>query len=393
MVWVCPHDEDHVFEEKSDSGLCPTCTGFSFLEARKKEGIFPETSEVLPNPDLEERYRRLVIEGNEEFKLENFAVATAKFEQAWAIFPDRDDFEGKINHTTLQPSPIEPPVGSSPQTPEGALGLCVLLMDASGSMFQPNAFKDSKYNRAQVVAKAAAVGIMSLKENKRAKHAYLAAYKFDHRVKPIFIKSLAEITTEYDTVAKLEHFLYTTMENEMGGETDINAALQTAYHLVSDFLNQKIKAFREPRGDKDYPIITRPVSNRKTMGQVEVPNVRVFIYTDGMQFVNGESTPLVNPFENGGELPNNQVDILLGAFIGSPTNKGCQELKAILSECPEHDHLQFFLIENPEDAIELSGVFRMASGHSGFCEKCIEKDHNQKGGKTLEPSDDLDEMF
>lgn len=385
-VWVCPQDENHIFEEKSKTGLCPSCTeGFSFLEAKRKANyakeVFqtssdkPQTQPIIE--DLDEKYGRLIIEGDELISMEDYEAAREKFVKALAIFPDREDIQNKIKQCERVPDKVEAPIKTL-STPEGALGLCVLLMDASGSMFQPNAFEGSESNRAQLVAKAAAGGIMSLKGNSMAHQAYLAVYMFDHRVKPIFLKSLAEITTEFDTEAKLEQFLYATMENEMGGETDINGALQMAHNLVSEFLNQEMKAFRKPRGDKDYPIIIRPVTNRKTMQQVEVPNVRVFMYTDGIQYVDGESKALINPFKQGGGLPNNQVDILLGAFIGESLSEGCREIKAILSDCPEHDSMQFFLIETPEGVVELSGVFRMASGNSGFCKECIKKDRNQK---------------
>lgn len=381
IVWVCPNDGSHIFKENTSTGLCPSCTeGFNILEARK-ESKQKEVDNFLavPGVDTEEKFRRLLIEGDELYGLDELERAREKYEQALAIFPDKGDVINKIKACDQHSEDTMPSISPIEDVPEDALGLCVLLMDASGSMFMPNNNDYDGLSKAQVVANAAAKGIMSLKRNSRAKRAYLAIYKFDHRVKLVCMKSVADIISEYETEANLEQYLYAAMERDMGGETDINAALQTAYDLSYEFLNQEMKVFRQARDGKDYPIVKTSISNNKTMKRVEVPNVRVFIYTDGMQYVDEVSDTLVNPFEGGGGLPGNPVDILLGAFIGTSQDAGCDELKEILSDCPEHDHEQFFLIESSKDTVELSGVFRMASGNSGFCKQCIEKSNRQAG--------------
>jgi len=340
-----------------------------------------ETSTKIPSYAQKERFSRLVMEAQECFEEEEYLIAKRKYEDALAIFNHRDDLHDRIQECEAKIK-SENPVPEILPTPEGALGLCVLLMDASGSMFEPNAFPNSPENRAQVVAKAAARGIMSLQGRTKTENAYLAVYKFDHRVKPIFIKSIAEIGQEFGTEEKLEEFLYREME-DLGGESDLNAALQNAYELVSEFLNKEVSVFRNAREGKDYPIIMRPVTNQNTMDQVEVPNVRVFIYTDGIQYVEDKWEEIINPFLNGGDLPNNPVDILLGAYIGASSNDDCEKIKAILSDCPEHDQRQFFLIETPDDVLELAGIFRMASGNSGFCPECVKKEGNQITNEDL----------
>lgn len=382
IVWVCPNDNSHIFKENTSTGLCPSCTeGFNILEARKesrqKEDV--ENFLAVPGVDTEEKFRRLLIEGDEFYELDELESAREKYEQALAIFPNRGDIINKIKACDQSDEGLMPSISPIEDVPEDALGLCVLLMDASGSMFMPNKNDYDGLSKAQVVANAAAKGIMSLKRNSRARRAYLAIYKFDHRVKLVCMKSVADIVSEFETEANLEQYLYTAMERDMGGETDINAALQTAYDLSYEFLNQEMKVFRQARDGKDYPIVMTRIVNRKTAKDVDVPNVRVFIYTDGMQYVDEVSDTLVNPFKGGGDLPGNPVDILLGAFIGTSQDAGCNELKEILSDCPEHDHKQFFLIESSSDAVELSGVFRMASGNSGFCKQCIEKSNSQAG--------------
>ena len=376
LVWVCTKDKDHVFEERTSTGFCTKCIeNFQPLLAARLEtsripADLPGPKKPLPPINLEEKFNRLNMEGDELFQAGEYVAAKEKFEQALALFPKRDDIHDKINQCEAY---IELGVGVGNPTLGGELGLCVLLMDASGSMFKPNVFENSEMNRAQVVTKAAARGIMNLRDQKQARDAYLAIYKFDHRVKPICLKSIAEIIREYSSEAELEQFLYNSMSSDMGGETDINQALQTAHALVSDFLNQKMSVFRNARGNRDYPIKHHAITNERTMDQVEVPNVRVFIYTDGIQCVDGETTALTNPFKQGGGLVDSKVDLLLGAFIGEARQNGYRELKAIISDCPRHDKEQFFLIQSPEDGARLSKVFSMASEGSGFCDTCLKQ--------------------
>ncbi|MCG8327288.1 MAG: hypothetical protein MI974_06355 [Chitinophagales bacterium] len=382
IIWVCPKDNSHKFKENTSTGLCPDCVeGFNILEARRESKQEEKADDIMTTlwVDAEEKFGRLLRDGDDFYELEDFERAREKYEQALAIFPDRNDVVEKIKACESQGEYYMPVISPIKNVPEDALGLCVLLMDASGSMFMPNTTDYEGMSKAQVVASAAAKGIMTLKNNSRAKRAYLAIYKFDHRVKLVCMKSVKDIIGEFETEEKLGQYLYSAMERDMGGETDINAALQTAYDLSYEFLNQDMKVFRQARDGKDYPIVMTSVSNNKTMDRVEVPNVRVFVYTDGMQYVDEVSDPLVNPFKGGGNLPDTPVDILLGAFIGASHDAGCKELKEILSDCPEHDQQQFFLIESSKDTVKLSGVFRMASGNSGFCKQCIEKINRQAG--------------
>lgn len=407
-VWVCPENKDHVFEERTPTGACPICDHtFSFLVLEKRKvvdtGEGPEPGgEVKVSPDrsrshLQEKYSRLVIEATGLFEEEQYAAAKEKYEAALNIFKDRDELHDKIMECEEKLKEVEAekigvkekPVlfpAPPPSSAEGSIALCVLLMDASSSMFSVPAYEGSEENRAQVVARAAARGIMNSKGKTRAQDAYLAVFKFDHRTRPVFVKSIAEINEEFKTAEALEKFFYTSMESDMGGETDINAALQEAYNFVDIFLKKEMVQFRKKWDDKDYPIFISPVSNRKTMDYTEIPNVRVFIYTDGEQFVDDVTKELVNPFQGGGNLPGMPVDVLLGAYIGSGEDEGAEQLKVILSDCPEHDHRQFFLIDKAEGLVELEKIFHMASGNSGFCNLCVEKEQRHTG-TTVEEKD------
>jgi hypothetical protein len=66
-------------------------------------------------------------------------------------------------------------------------------------------------------------------------------------------------------------------------------------------------------------------------------------------------------------------DILIGAYFGQESDQGCAELKTLLSNCPIHNSPQFFLFDKPSNIGNLKYLFRMASGASGFCPKCLEK--------------------
>ena len=143
---------------------------------------------------------------------------------------------------------------------------------------------------------------------------------------------------------------------------------------MKDFLNKKSPVLG------DYEIFTQNVLRNLTGINGPVPNVRVFLYTDGLQFVNGKEDKLINPFSNPKDFPGDfpqDIDILMGAFFGSEIsedeNKGMNELKEVLGVCPEDDEKQFFLVNSPESLITLKNLFHMASGASGFCPKCIEK--------------------
>jgi hypothetical protein len=107
---------------------------------------------------------------------------------------------------------------------------------------------------------------------------------------------------------------------------------------------------------------------------VSIANVRVLIYTDGMQYdANGGKILHANPFK---QYPLSELnhDIVIGAFFGQEKDEGCNELKGLLSKCPIHDELQFFLFDDPAKISVLKYLFRMASGASGFCPKCLDKE-------------------
>lgn len=247
------------------------------------------------------------------------------------------------------------------------IGLCILLMDASGSMEEP-AFKDypfqSKYNAAkplskrEVVTDNAAKAIFELFQMLKKEDAYICTIKFDHRQSELFTMSVQDLLSKYESTQMLAEYLYHELA-QMNGGTDINSALKLAYDKTQAFLKGTLKL---PSVSRYLPLTHTQFSPNLNM-TIDVPNVRVLIYTDGEQMP--EYGSIVNPFKN------MQPDILMGAYIGTNGEKGCNDLKKVIGKCPIHNAEQFFVLDSPQKIATLRGLFRMASGTSGFCPTCL----------------------
>ena len=270
--------------------------------------------------------------------------------------------------------PIETPeeeTGGSTASDERApshtreCGLCVLLMDASGSMFFDPAFKEyslpSQYgnefcNKAEIISKAAAQAIFELQSMTNIQDAYICAIKFDHRQSLMFNDNIKNIIAQHQTAEIFARYLYDQLE-EMKGGTDINSALTMAHSYIEKFRNSDIPGIVDfaPLYHKQY----LPHYNKSE----NIPNIRTLIYTDGEQ--QEEYGSIQSPFSGG------TLDLLMGAYIGEASDQGCSDLSKILSDCPIHGQRQFFVLDKPQKLATLKGLFRMASGASGFCPKCI----------------------
>ena len=239
------------------------------------------------------------------------------------------------------------------------VGLCILLMDASGSM-RRKAFpslSDSP-SKAKIISKCAAQGIFSLQYMTNISNAYVCIMLFDDKVKQIEFTTVKGLLKKYDGDDGL--FAETLLQEilAMGGPSDINKALETAYEFASQFENKTLKNFQ------DYTVVNHFMF--KDDGSVaNIPNLRVMVYTDGRQWSKNGEQELRNPFLQ------REIDILMGVFCGEKNRQGSQDLMNILSKCPEHDTLQYFQLDSPEKETTLKNLFRMASGTSGFCPQCI----------------------
>ena len=250
------------------------------------------------------------------------------------------------------------------------VGLSVLVMDASSSMLEP-AFEGSPLSRLSLVAKTAAYGVFDLQHMQNNPNAFVTIIVFDDRVKNVFPDgpvSIASLIKRFDAdVHKFALFL----EEELGSMkqgTDINAALNEAYWVVSNFMENKLMSIY----DGQYSPVQQTILKFGTIDSVSIPNVRVLIYTDGMQYDARENrTLLPNPF-SAHPITGLNHDVLIGAYFGQANEDGAAQLSSLVSKCPVHDVRQFFLIDSPTRINSLQSLFRMASGASGFCPKCLE---------------------
>lgn len=235
-------------------------------------------------------------------------------------------------------------------------GLCVLLMDASGSMNDPAFPNDPMYNqlsRREIVARAAATGIFQLNQMTKKEDAYICAIRFDHTQEPMFIDTVANIIQKYKDSSTFASYILSEL-SQMNGGTNINAAIDTAKSLVNHFLDGDLQ------GMGNYtPFYHRGHYCNFANKTLNIPNARVLIYTDGQN-----QGPIINPFQQ------DEPDILMGIYIGDPSDSGAKQLRQVVSKCPIHGQDQFFTIDKPEEMATLRGIFRMASGTSGFCMAC-----------------------
>jgi hypothetical protein len=306
--WVCQKNRKHVFDSPTDDKFCPLCDMWTGV--LKLETI-PVV--VVDPPDVaQERPGNRRVEAGQE------------------------------------------------------VGLCVILMDASSSMTEP-VFDDDEETRMELVARSAAEGIFDLERLQNNQSAVIAAFKFDDRVEKMFVKSVGTLIKEYNKdVNQFADYIYRQLFAMQRG-TDINKALSVAHEYVDDFLQKRLNDFPV----KNYSPMPQRIMKGETTESISVPNVRVLIYTDGRQFVeHGEKQLKPNPFLKS-PLGGLNHDIVIGAFLGKLKDEGCNEFKNLLSNCPKHDVIQFFLLDTQEKTGYMKHLFRMASGASGFCPMCL----------------------
>lgn len=266
-----------------------------------------------------------------------------------------------IDPVTSPPTPPQPP----PSLPD-EVGLCVIMMDASESMTDP-AFDGIPLTRLTLVANSAASGIFDLERMMKNPNAFVACFKFDHRVELMFVDTVANLIKRYEKIEIFADYLYNELFKMLKG-TDINKALQQAHLYVTQFLNKQLEGFPV----KAYTPMMQRIFKYNSVDAISVPNVRVLLYTDGMQYVsNGSKILNPNPFKQD-PVPGLSHDVLIGAFFGPETDQGCKDLRSLVSNCPIHNIPQFFLFDNPAYVGDLKYLFRMASGASGFCPRCLE---------------------
>lgn len=324
-AWVCVNDKSHVFDTQTaeqNNYFCPTCPyGEGILLGQKSSPSPP------PTPDAE---------GNSNPG--NGYYHTGK--------PTEEQF--------TRPKFMED------------LGLCIMLLDCSGSMADP-AFPSSPLSKRDLVAKSVSAGIFSLSGNPLKEFAYVLIIGFDHSIDILLpYTSIEEIVDQYKDASTLEKMLKDKMYAK-NGATDINEALRVAFKFTQQFINGEIEALGVYK-----PRIQAVLDDNMISSQI--PNVRVVLFTDGGQYLGPGKTALnPSPFQ---ELRYNGriFNLLMAAYYGSGKDDDFIKLKTLTSRCPRHpDSDQLFLFDDPSKVANLKGLFRMASGASGFCPVCLDE--------------------
>lgn len=388
-LYICSKvGKTHVFLQKPETGTCTICPAnhFSFLtKVIDSNPAFPEILKEYKVQNLPKNisslFHEYIQKGDDYLSAQQFEDALQMFYNALELNEDNELANKKIDTCKAEwkrceeeaedirnkgVTDLQPPTEADK---DNEFGLCVLLMDASGSMDE-QAFEESSYTKKELIAKTAAHGIFDMKDNKRAKNAFIVAFKFDNIIKPLIpLNSIANLVNGYKVPENLERFILSELNKE-SGTTDINGALKVAYQQAYDFIQGNLKG----QFGNDYNVMYHAVTDSQQNKNVQVPNVRVFLYTDGLQYVNGKSDPLVNPFAQSSEF---KMDILMGGYFGPDSgegSEGIEELRSILSYCPEHNKKNFFLFDKPEKMGTLRNLFKMASGASGFCPDCLDRE-------------------
>ena len=277
--------------------------------------------------------------------------------------------------------PSDPGVGPVEQQPTATLeGLCILVCDISASMDSP-AYTNHPAEKLTQVVGAIQQAIGELQDMSKADTAYIAIVAFGERAGLIldandrpFVKSISEIISEYgDRAENLGSYLYPYFQKDVGkfgrGGTNITAGLEVARAIYDCTLSGDLSPLGISVSSRlmEHSDIVTPDRQQLTM-----PNIRVMMYSDGGH---AAKRPLANPFDALSPSP------LMTAFIGSPTTDvtGASQMSALANICPEHQTRGYFLIDAPEKRATLRQLFRMASGASGFCERCLVRSVSEFG--------------
>lgn len=439
--------ESHIWDKLLSDPSCPKCDLIEFGQLFDTTLVLGENGEYLiENPnggekvviklDKEEiekidstQFSTLLILGDKEFKKhsfndamkyfkeENFILAKEEFEISNAClsnaleiyikaqgYENNDLIKSKIKNCHELLDDIQDKLSfikeDQPIKIQEQAGLSVLIMDCSESM--SDSIMDEDYNnplyqktsRLEIVATAVTNAIWAMKTSYsgRQEVAFMYVYLFAKNVKRLFNHSVAEIFSEFKSKKDLRTYFIKEMKNpdELGVVTNINGALLEAKNAVADFVLGKDKKLKELFGGQ-YPIMTQSINvNKDSSNAVAVPNVRVFLYSDGGQFVYGVPGRVKNLFKKS-PIEELKFDPLMMAYIGGNSveeKEGISNLRNEASKCPIHGVKQFFQIDfsnpNPENLFALSNIFHMATGNSGFCPECMQEDQHKRKYKKID---------
>ena len=269
----------------------------------------------------------------------------------------------------------------------GDCGLAVFVFDLSGSMTTPMAGTGGRVSKIDVVARAFSEPIATLNHGTptggdaaltHADRYYVAVVGFAGQAELLGVWSLAQMA-KADWEATRKHWLEYLLAQmgRAGGATNVSAGLEIARCLVDEALGRRARSllpddFRLAsqsmlwfRGDDSQPI--------------EVPNVRVLIYSDGEHNVG----PFCNAFESFELFPGSAnaegrlVNGILSLYFAEESevttlsqSPGALLMRAIAGYCPQHGGIGFMPMIEIKQYPLLRGIFHQTSRASGCCVRC-----------------------
>ncbi len=243
---------------------------------------------------------------------------------------------------------------------DGECGLGILVLDFSESMVEP-AFVDPDLPQRKIdlVANAFHSAMQNITNITFAEKAYVAVIGFDNYVELLDIFNAAQVDPEKDW----KQWIYDHFER-FKGTTNISGALDKAKDLYDAALACDLSEY----GIDDFA----PLLHDITVGDnvISVPNVRVFLYSDG----DHNHGDFYNPFDGvsliGGK---SNVNGLITAYFGPAELPGYKTLLDLAGTCPRHEVRGTIHITVPQAYPLVRQLFRMASAASGFCAQCAKE--------------------
>jgi hypothetical protein len=253
-------------------------------------------------------------------------------------------------------------------------GLCVLVCDVSGSMSEaPFGPESGGLTKLELVIDAVHGAFEAMQSLTRKDTAYIAMVGFAKQAKlmtgqngELFIKSVQDILDEFKSKNDLSQYIMRNCNQLDRGGTNVTEGLRLGHGLVQKTLANDLSAFGIPHS---ISLIEQKPFLPPVGDPINVPNIRVMIYSDGAH----NQGPLTNPFTD-----MQPVSVLMTAFIGNETVNdeariGANQMKEFATICPEHRQPGYFLINTRGRGEFLRRIFHMATGTSGLCSECMSK--------------------
>lgn len=265
--------------------------------------------------------------------------------------------------------------------PQGNYGLAIFLLDVSPSMNDPMpgatpALRTKLDFVEHAVDKALEKLVSGASAIRKPENQYIVFVPFFGEAKISWIGSVKDIAKTVGNSNKFFRKLVLDRVNR-GFGTNIREALEVAHSIYKSALDGTLggKSFNGFRFPSDFQLTSQSVYVNATKDVVFVPNIRVFLYSDGGHNIG----PFHNPFENEFILSGIKgmdgrlVNGLITLFFGPYDSDGAHLMKDIAGFCPQHETVGFLNIQeiNLNTFSILRDLIHNTSRASGFCLQCI----------------------